>query len=299
MLFYLFLCVYNTIEKFIEFIIYFYGESAPKVIQDSPESIYINKQKEKLLYTFEEGSIKSVIVNWNENIEGDFYNKKKIQETLKDVSNPIEKKWKSRILLENTPKGNIIMYYDAYKEGFAYYSNEIIPYPILNAVAMKYVVTYRCRDFFKDEVILPEPSPLVVAYRNQEKAEMKEKSRKISITKEELKMAPFLKRKKPDNDNDNEKDKEREKDKMINKFILYGKTNEFPFLKKVDKKKITINKILFQDLLENNDDFITESSHSSEETITPFSYKDYKNKMKRVLEDYTNEDFNWDAIRAS
>jgi len=291
MLLYLFLLVHNTVEWFIKFLIYLYDEPEPKQIQESPESIYINKQKEKMMNTFrtreDDNDIIKNHVNWNENIETEFYNKKAIQEILKDVANPIEKKWRSRILMENTPKGNLVMYYDAYKEGFAYYSNEIIPYPILNAVAMKYVVTYRCRDFFKDESVLTEPSSLVVAYRNQEKEETKEKSRKISITKEELETAPFIKKRKievssnaTNNTNTNKDNNDnKEKDKMINKFIWYGKMNEFSFLKKVDKKKSAIKKLLFRDLLENNkDDFIT-GSFSSLETIHPFSYKDYKNKM--------------------
>lgn len=294
MLLYLFLLVHNTIERFIEFIIYLFSEHATiqAPIQESPETIYINKQKYKFMSTFHINKDDNInddtknFVNWNENIETEFYNKKAIHEILKDVVNPIEQKWKTRILMENTPKGNVVMYYDAYKEGFAYYSNEIIPYPILNAVSMKYVVTYRCRDFFKDESVLTEPSPLVVAHRNQEKEDAKEKSRKISITKEELEGAPFIKKRKIeattstiDASGNKDNTDSKEKNKMINKFIWYGKMNEFSFLKKVDKKKTAIKKLLFQDLLENNkDDFIT-ASVSSPETIQPFSYKDYKKKM--------------------
>ena len=43
------------------------------------------------------------------------------------------------------------MFYDPYKLGFSYYSDTNgIPYFILNAVAMKYIYTFRCLDFFVD-----------------------------------------------------------------------------------------------------------------------------------------------------
>jgi hypothetical protein len=49
------------------------------------------------------------------------------------------------------------MYYDAYKMGFAYFCDQkVISYDVLNAVAMKYVKIYRCRDFFMDESIVPK-----------------------------------------------------------------------------------------------------------------------------------------------
>ena len=67
-------------------------------------------------------------------------------------------------MLETTPRGNILMYYDAYKQGFSYYSDTSnIPYFVINAAIMKYVLLYRCRDFFLDDQITPEnhPSPLL------------------------------------------------------------------------------------------------------------------------------------------
>ena len=57
-----------------------------------------------------------------------------------------------RVLIEATPRGNVIMFYNPYKLGFSYYSDSTgIPYPILNAVAMKYVTVFYCRNFFVDE----------------------------------------------------------------------------------------------------------------------------------------------------
>ena len=66
-----------------------------------------------------------------------------------------ENKWKHRILFENTPHGNIVMFYDLYRQAFAYYSDSHLNYSILNHCAMKYVRMFLCRDFFVDTTILP------------------------------------------------------------------------------------------------------------------------------------------------
>jgi hypothetical protein len=72
----------------------------------------------------------------------------------------IEKKWKSRILLASTPRGNVYMHYDIYKGAFAYYSDTNLPYLIANAVAARYVIVFACRDLFLDESVLGRRSPL-------------------------------------------------------------------------------------------------------------------------------------------
>ena len=108
---------------------------------------YYNKKKSRFIDTY-----KDSIIKYNLNIETIFYEKVNLEELMKDNSNYLEKKWKSKILIETTPRGNIIMFYNPYKLGFSYYSDSAgIPYPILNAVAMKYVTVFYCRDFFVDE----------------------------------------------------------------------------------------------------------------------------------------------------
>jgi hypothetical protein len=72
----------------------------------------------------------------------------------------IEKKWKSRILIASTPRGNVYMHYDIYKGAFAYYSDTNLPYVIASAVAARYVIVFACRDLFLDESVLGHRSPL-------------------------------------------------------------------------------------------------------------------------------------------
>lgn len=92
--------------------------------------------------------------------------------------------WKQRILLEHTPYGNIIMYYDFYRQAFAYFSDTHLSYSTLNTCAMKYVRIFYCRDFFVDTVMLPTSfvNPL---NHMKEEAEKREKE-KIKKKKVEL-----------------------------------------------------------------------------------------------------------------
>jgi hypothetical protein len=99
----------------------------------------------------------SMKTDWNSNIDSAIFDKEALAKILQDPNNEIEKKWKRSILIENTPRGNVIVYYDVFKHAFAYYCDQsVMPYDIMNAVAMKYVMTFRCRDFFVDSRVFPK-----------------------------------------------------------------------------------------------------------------------------------------------
>jgi hypothetical protein len=96
----------------------------------------------------------------NEKMDPLFYDKKAYDMYMQEQNTSLEKRWKSNLLLETTSRGNVIMYYDAYKMGFAYFSDQTsISYEVMNACAMKYVETFRCYDFFVDEVALSQMNP--------------------------------------------------------------------------------------------------------------------------------------------
>lgn len=146
---------------------------------------YIEKEKKKFLETYEPNSTD----DYNTSIHPIFYETTAYKNATAVENNELEQYWKRRILFENTPRGNIIMHYDAYKLGFVYYSDTSgLPYSLLNAVAMKYVRIYKCRDFFMDTQITPEskPSPFIVRPKEKEDAP-REKSttnpEKITIQK--------------------------------------------------------------------------------------------------------------------
>lgn len=139
------------------------------------------------------------------NIEPEVYDKKKLADILSDSNNHLEKIWKTRLLVESITSGNfsnnlrlsekypnIVMFYDIYKQGFSYYCDQpIVPYDILNSVAMKYVMRFRCLDFFMDETVIPNGagSRLKSVFLEEEKKEKKPGS-EVAI---DLKDAPFAK----------------------------------------------------------------------------------------------------------
>jgi hypothetical protein len=53
-----------------------------------------------------------------------------------------------RFVMEMTPVGNVIMQYDADKESFVYYSDNIIPFRYLETVSRKYVCMFDCKELF-------------------------------------------------------------------------------------------------------------------------------------------------------
>lgn len=133
---------------------------------------------------------------YNSNIESVFYVKDDYILAIKEKDNALEKTWNSRILMVMVPsRGNVIMHFDAYKGGFAYYSDQSIPYPLLNVVAMKYVITYRCRDFFLDEQIIPEngSSPLLSIFTEENKPTALSDNDEPQNKKMDIKTGPFAK----------------------------------------------------------------------------------------------------------
>jgi hypothetical protein len=119
----------------------------------------------------------------NSNIDPVLYDFLKRKETFVSPDNELEKQWKSRILIENTPRGNVMIYFNPYLLSYQYYSDEqIIPYKILEQVATKYVVMFRCKDFFIDPG--KRPSNKILEVLQKEEDSLKSKKMKVNdITK--------------------------------------------------------------------------------------------------------------------
>lgn len=237
-------------------------KTPPKPIDPIEE--YIKPRKAKLLRTYETD------LNMNTNIDQRIYNKKTFNELLKDEANDIERLWKTRILYESTPRGTIMMYYDIYKQGFAYYADQNgVPYSILNGMAMKYVVTFFCRDLFFDEetITIERIPPLVKIFEDDDKPVNKDKGKDKDKEKENQ---PFAKLKNYQNTetNPNAKktvdDKPLEKPKMKNKFISLGKMHNFSVIQRRPKqlRGISINATRYDGLFAGK-----------------ISYKDFKNRQ--------------------
>ena len=59
-------------------------------------------------------------------------------------------KLKNSYVMEKTPQGNVLMFYNKESESFRYYSDSTIPYRYLEVVARKYVKILNCRPLFVD-----------------------------------------------------------------------------------------------------------------------------------------------------
>lgn len=219
-----------------------------------PEYEYFKSNQKKIIYSSNNKE------KYNSNIENIFYNKEEYFGVINKKDNEIEKIWRTRILIESTPRGNIIMFYDPYKLGFSYYSDTNgIPYSILNAVAMKYIYIFRCLDFFVDNKLTNNflnkfESPFISLYFTEET-----KTKKISNN--DNKNSPFVKYKSQTKTNNISFGNVQIKyptinqpflfiiyntKKIINHIFLYFKTKWFHKLKgkvldikeKTDEKKI-------------------------------------------------------------
>ena len=207
----------------------------------------------------------------NSNMDEEFYSKDAYQSIIKTENNRLEQEWKRRILFENTPRGNVIMYYDPYKLAFAYYCDtSSMPYNLLNAIAMKYVLSFHCMHLFVDNEVTPADgaSPLITGLLTDTPEKSKKKDNVAGI---DMKNAPFAKFKKAA---PNQGNKDTDKKPVViynhNKFVCVGKIINFSFLRKVSKAVNTVNG--FQSKLLDNS--------AAETTLQSqvMSYKDFKNR---------------------
>ena len=119
----------------------------------------------------------------NINIDTNLYDYEKRKAIFAEEKNDCEEHWKRKLLYEYTPRGNVIVYYNPYKHAFMYYSDEnSIHYNIMQYVAKKYVVMFRCRDFLIDPLTYPG-NPILEVMKKEEEA-LNVKSKKVKdITK--------------------------------------------------------------------------------------------------------------------
>lgn len=202
-----------------------FSKQKKSLLLDSPETVYIQQQKTALLRFLK-------LQDCNANVEASFYDNEKYNKIVAEKENVLEVAWKQRILYESTPMGNVIMYYDAYKKAFSYYADVSISYGVLNAVAMKYVMVYRCGDFFIDNAITVKESPFAHDHEMDVVAKTK-KNDKFDVRK-----GPFARLKKSQDNKTLPEKKKEEKDVAIqknvvkNKFVFLGKSRDFDFLKR-------------------------------------------------------------------
>ena len=227
----------------------------------------------------------------NANIDPILYNYDERKTIFQDPDNLYEKQWKSRALYESTPRGNVLMYYNPYTLSFSYHSDEqIIPYTILQMLATKYVVMYRCKDFYIDPTSRPA-NKLFELLQKEEDALKSKKTKVQDITKVNIQSSnsdiyASLKDYKMPVASANQKPikplKPLPNANFSNKFVRIGKVAEFNILALPPCKKVqATNELLFgtTPVSKMNDFFddldIVENPFSTEEPDTSASVSSY------------------------
>jgi len=246
----------------------------PPLAIKSPMETYIERNLNRFLKTYESTE------KYSENIAAGFYEKDQLKQLLIDANNPLELEWKRRILYESTPRGNIMMHYDPYKLGFVYYSDtNIMNIGLLNAAAMKYCISYRCRDFFVDNGVTPENrhSALIPIHFIDPPA----KTESVDKSATKLDNSAFAKfknySKQTEKSHPNNKKVTitvptdlQSKDVCKNRFIYMGKMSNKGLLQHVKKPTNTINGFTSQHL-----DNLKGETQLQERVL---SYKDFKSR---------------------
>lgn len=220
--------------------------------------IYEKQIKTKFIAATATATTATAITDMNSNMDKIIYDRPSYKKLMEEANNYLEKQWRSRIMYEHTPRGNIIMYYDTYREGFAYYSDQTgIPYKLLNMVAMKYTMIYRCMDFFVDNQYITENKSPMIEYMYKEMETEEEVKRKVMdgllqkqpsfLTNDSS--SPFVKfqnystatttTKNKENPTTTEIETSKKKEYITNKFTYMGKCMNFDILQRMPKKKMT------------------------------------------------------------
>lgn len=172
------------------------------------------------------------------------------------INNRIDK-LKNSYVMEKTPQGNVLMFYNKERSSFTYYSDSTIPYRYLEVVGRKFVKILNCRPLFIDmeeELKICEEKwtkeyELKKAKENQEKLN----TEKIVKHKEEKKIfAKFKNYNKnngvkismaapPKNSIPSKIIETKEDEKILlkeraNRYTYEGKIANFNFLQKIDRK---------------------------------------------------------------
>jgi hypothetical protein len=230
----------------------------------------------------------------NINIDENLYNYEKRKEIFKEEKNECEEHWKHKLMYEYTPRGNVIVYYNPYKHAFMYYSDEnSISYNIMQYVAKKYAVMFRCRDFYIDPEKYPDNRILEVMKKEEDA--LKTKSKKVNdITKcldkdmnmnnkdifatlKSYKQEPEGKSQATADKSVSKKQQAPIKNQFSNTFIRLGKTCEFNIIQKPPDKNIAImNSILFGETnISNAMDFFDHLEIEDNVVDNPFTKQDF------------------------
>jgi hypothetical protein len=123
------------------------GEEEKRLDSDSDSCLDVGSKKRDRddITKYPKFYLEEVRFKQSEKKEKSEEDKKNEEEKEKDYE-PL----KNNFVFEKTPMGNVIMYYNKDRNSFEYYTDNIIPYRVLDTVARKYVLTYDCCELYID-----------------------------------------------------------------------------------------------------------------------------------------------------
>jgi len=169
---------------------------------------------------------------------------------------------KNCIVMEKTPVGNVVMFYNNSRESFEYYSDSTIPYRYLEVIGKKYVLTYRCKQIYVNmdaeikeaERKLEEKKQKQKQQEEEEKQQQEDQCQGQTVDKSSKTKNVFAKFKNYNKDTSvkvaavpldrptTAKQTKPQEEKIVkeraNRYSFEGKLANFNFLKKIDRKVV-------------------------------------------------------------
>jgi hypothetical protein len=112
------------------------------------------------------------------------------EDAIQFVKNQYIDGLKNSFIIEKTPLGNVLMYFNSSRWSFEYYSDNTIPYRYLETVSRKYIKTFNCRYLYVDmenEISLAERK---LKDTLEKKALEEEETKKKSLEQKENQVVP-------------------------------------------------------------------------------------------------------------
>ena len=165
---------------------------------------------------------------------------------------------KNNIIMEKTPLGNVVMFYNHTRTSFEYYSDSTIPYRYLETVARKYVVTYQCKCIYVDMMQQIKEAQEKLDEKKRKDVEQLEKEKELRASNNSIEPLPkkniFAKFKSYNKDTSinvgsvpvdrksSAKQTKPQEEKVVkenaNRYSYEGKLVNFSFLKKTDRRVV-------------------------------------------------------------
>lgn len=144
-------------------------------------------------------------------------------------------------ILDHTPNGNVLILYNHNTTSFIYYSDASIPYKYLNALARKYVNTYRCKKLYitsEEQLKKVDAEVNVGSDVGVGVASVKQKKEIFAKFKTYNKSTNKIQSQSRQQHQGQLQGQSEKTEVIANRYTYQGKIANFNFLKKTDKKLV-------------------------------------------------------------